>query len=278
MSSMPPGGMEMPVRRYSSAFQPKCTSSRPRLRASLTRLRTRRPASMTSGPIPSPGITAIRFVMAAADYMCEASLDSVRMSFRENPKRVYDRAMKSLAIIAALFLSSASLFASADLVTTVFSPGPLLRAGYIAGVFLQVRNDGPETASAVTVSVASTLPNTCACNFGDIPPGQTRSSTISFVAPATDATITVSATASSNTPDPNPSNNTASIVFTVSADPDLTIALATPFIQDLALPFTATVFLGNSSHTTAHDVEVTVDFNAESVTVKSLPDGCSSPT
>src|SRR4051812_6585213 len=185
--------------------------------------------------------------------------------------------MKSLAITAALFLSSASLFASADLVTAVFPPFSPLRAGYTSAIFFQVRNDGPDTATAVTLSIASNVPNTCACNLGDIPRGQTRGGTISFVAPATDGTITFSATASSTTPDPNPSNNSAAVVLTVSADPDLTIGLSLPFIQDLALPFTANVLLTNSSHTTAHDVDVNVDFSGEGITVQSLPDGCSNP-
>src|SRR5258706_391164 len=51
---MAPGGMETPVRRYSSAFQLKWTNSSPSLRASLSRSRMRIPAAMTSGPMPSP--------------------------------------------------------------------------------------------------------------------------------------------------------------------------------------------------------------------------------
>jgi hypothetical protein len=186
--------------------------------------------------------------------------------------------MKPLAIIAALFLFPVFLFGSADLVTTTFPPTQPIRAGYASGVAFQVQNKGPETATAVTLSISSTIPNTCSCNLGDIPAGQSRTASVSFVAPESDATITFSGTASSSTPDPNSANNSASVVVTVAADPDLGIALAVPLIQDLALPFTATVFLSNSSHTTAHDVEVTVDFSGEGVTVKSLPDGCSSPT
>jgi len=184
--------------------------------------------------------------------------------------------MKSLAVTAALLLCAVSLFGSADLATTVFPP-PLLRAGYTSAVFFQVRNNGPDAATAVTLSISSTVPTTCGCNLGDIPPGQTRTGNVSFVAPAVDATITFSATASSNTPDPDSSNNSASVVVTVSADPDLSISVATPFTQDLSLPFTLDVRLGNSSHTTAHDVEVNIDFSGEGVAVQSLPAGCSSP-
>src|ERR1051326_1156907 len=59
MSSIAPGGMETPVRRYSSALQLKRTNSRSSFSASSTRI----PASMTSGPMPSPGTTAIFFVI-----------------------------------------------------------------------------------------------------------------------------------------------------------------------------------------------------------------------
>src|ERR1043166_2893324 len=70
MSSIAPGGMEMPVRRYSSAFQPKCTNSRSRPRSSLMCSRTRIPAPITSGPMPSPGTTAIFLLMAADTTSC----------------------------------------------------------------------------------------------------------------------------------------------------------------------------------------------------------------
>jgi hypothetical protein len=185
--------------------------------------------------------------------------------------------MKSLAITAALFLCSVSLFASADLVTKTFPPPAFLRAGYGAAVFFDVHNDGPDVAAAVTLSISSTVPNTCFCNLGDIPPGQTRTGNISFTAPATNGTITVSATASSTTPDPNPSNNSAVVALTVSTDPDLSVALSAPFTQELALPFTVDVRLFNSSQTTAHDVEVNIDFTGENVTVQSLPDACTNP-
>ena len=183
--------------------------------------------------------------------------------------------MKSLTITAALLLFSISLFGAADLATTVTTPSSPIRAGYTSGVFFQVRNNGPDVATAVTLSISSNIPNTCGCDIGDIPAGQTRGVQVSFVAPSTDATLTFSATASSNTPDPNPANNSASAVLTVSADPDLNIGLSAPSIQDLSLPFNLVVFLNNSSKSTAHDVEATIDFPS-AVTVQSLPEGCSS--
>ena len=82
--------------------------------------------------------------------------------------------MKSLAITAALVLCSVSLFASADLVTDRLPARlPDLRAGYNSGLSFQVRNNGPDAATAVKLSISSDVPNTCSCDLGDIPPGQT---------------------------------------------------------------------------------------------------------
>jgi hypothetical protein len=183
--------------------------------------------------------------------------------------------MKTLAITAALILCSVSLFGAADLVLTVSQPAPLLRAGFNSGLFFQVKNNGPDAAAGVKLSISSDVPNTCGCDLGDIPSGQTRGANVSFVAPSVDGTFPFSATASSNTPDPNLSNNSAAVAVNVSADPDLSIALSTPITQDLALPFTVDVFLGNSSHTTAHDVEAIIDFSTENISVQSLPAECS---
>jgi hypothetical protein len=186
--------------------------------------------------------------------------------------------MKSLGFAAALILSSLSLFASADLATTIATPPSPIRSSTTPSFIFTVKNNGPDLAPAVTVSISSATPNTCNCSLGDIPPGQSRSGSASFVAPATAGTITFSATASSGTPDPNPANDTATVVFTVSSDPDVAIVLSAPPVQDLALPFTLRASLRNfSTTTTAHDVELTIDFRTD-VGIQSLPEGCSSPS
>jgi hypothetical protein len=185
--------------------------------------------------------------------------------------------MRSLAVAAALLLSSISLFGSADLATTVQSPNLVVRSGSALSFLFVVKNNGPDVAPAVTVSISSATPNTCSCSLGDILPGQTRGATVFFVAPATAGTITFSATASSRAPDPNPANDTATVVLTVSSDPDVTINLSVPTVQDLALPFTLRANVRNfSTTTTAHDVELTIQFRSD-VGIKSLPEGCSSP-
>jgi hypothetical protein len=185
--------------------------------------------------------------------------------------------MKRLSLAVILVLAVPSLFASADLVTTSDPGSTLIRAGYNSSVYFLVRNNGPDPATAVTLSVSTSIPITCGCNLGNIPPGQSRLGVAQFVSPSGGGTVTFTATASSATPDTNPDNNTAVVSLNVSTDPDVTLALSTPDTQDLSLPFTLNVFLSNFSITTAHEIEVNIDFRYD-VTVQSLPNGCSSPT
>src|SRR4051794_13659765 len=132
--------------------------------------------------------------------------------------------MKTLATIAAL-LFPLSLLASADLVTTTAQGTPTIRSGYASAVYYTVKNNGPDVAPGVKVSVSSEVATTCSCDFGDIPPGQSRTGSASFVAPATNATFTVTMTATSTATDPNPADNIATATVTVSADPDLGIGV-----------------------------------------------------
>jgi hypothetical protein len=191
--------------------------------------------------------------------------------------------MKPLALVAALFLSLPSLFAaSADLTVTADSGSlpNLLRAGFhYTGISFRVRNNGPDTATAVKLAVTSIVPITCnGCDdIGPIPPGQSRSGFVELDAPTTATTITLTATATSTAvSDPNPGDNTTSMALTFSADPDIELGLGGPQIQDLALPFKLGASLFNRSKSTAHDVDVTIDFNAD-VAVRTLPPGCSNP-
>ena len=188
--------------------------------------------------------------------------------------------MKPLAIVAALFLALPSLFAaSADLHVTVESGPSLIRAGFhYSRMVFEVRNDGPDTATSVKLQVTSTIPIVCSsCDDIDpIPPGQTRGRVAEFDAPTTATTFTVSATATSAVPDPNPGDNTASKTLTVSTAPDLEIGLGGPQAQDLALPFSLSGSLSNFSKSTAHDVDVTIDFNPE-IGIRALSPGCSNP-
>ncbi len=184
--------------------------------------------------------------------------------------------MKRLGIAAAFFLFSASLFASADLVTTASPFTTSIRAGYGTTLYVFVRNAGPDLASAVKLSITSDVATACICDLGDIPPGQSRNGSLTFTAPATAGTFNVAVTASSGATDPNPADNAVSIAYSVSTDPDVTLAISVPGTQDLALPFPLTIYLGNNSRTIANDVEVTVDFRND-VLPKTLPAGCRSP-
>ncbi len=191
--------------------------------------------------------------------------------------------MKPLALVAALFLSLPSLFAaSADLRVTVDSGVPsVIRAGFHYSVFyFTVHNEGPDTATGVKFEITSTIPIACnQCDdIGPIRPGDSRSRQLDFDAPAAATTITITATATSSAvSDPNPGNNKASATITISAAPDIELGLGTAqATQDLALPFKLIGSLSNLSKTTAHDVDVTIDFNPE-VAVRTLPAECSNP-
>jgi hypothetical protein len=58
--------------------------------------------------------------------------------------------------------------------------------------------------------------------------------------------------------------------------PDLQLSLSAPDAQDLGTPFPFTVTIGNRGNATAHNVEVTIDFQPN-VAVRTLPSECSSP-
>jgi hypothetical protein len=188
--------------------------------------------------------------------------------------------MKPLPLVVALFLLSPSLFAAADLKVSVESGARTIRAGFnYTGVIISVRNDGPDTATAVKLDVRSSIPIICtSCDdIGPIPARETRNRFIEIDAPATPTTFTVTATATSSAvADPNPADNTASLTLTVSTDPDIQLSLGAPQVQDLGLPFDLFVTTANFSKTTAHDVDVTLDFNPQ-IGVRTLPPGCSNP-
>lgn len=57
--------------------------------------------------------------------------------------------------------------------------------------------------------------------------------------------------------------------------PDLQLSLNAPEVQDLGTPFLFTVTIGNRGNVTAHDVDVTIDFQPD-VAVRALPSPCSS--
>src|SRR5689334_9746844 len=189
--------------------------------------------------------------------------------------------MKTKILIGALLLSASSLFAAADLRTIIIASDRVFRAGFRYGtVRISVTNFGTDTAVGVKFSVTSSVPVTCTCQDDDIPPGQNRERPFTFDAPLTSGPVVFTASATSSTPDANPNDNTVSVPLNVSADPDLILSnSAIPLAQpiDLGLPFAPTITIQNFGKvTTAHDVNVTIDFPAD-VGVQSLPDGCNSP-
>ncbi|HEX3069113.1 MAG TPA: hypothetical protein VHX14_11100, partial [Thermoanaerobaculia bacterium] len=108
--------------------------------------------------------------------------------------------MKTLALFAAVALSTTSLLASADVVTVMSTTQTVIRAGLPSQLFFSVQNNGPDTATGVTVAVSTSSSYTCDCPSGDIPSGQNRIGTISFIAPAANTTLPISVTATSSVP------------------------------------------------------------------------------
>jgi hypothetical protein len=179
--------------------------------------------------------------------------------------------MKPLLATIAITLAAPVLFAAANLrVTAMVSENPV-RAGLPFAPGFLVQNLGPDIAKNAVLTTTASAP----IALHDIGVHWSPQVTVTAVAPLTAGPFTVTATVSSDTEDADPSDNIASRTVTVSTNPDLTVFLRAPVQQDLALPFTLSIFVGNASAFDAHDVDVTVNFRPD-VDVQSLPTGCSS--
>ena len=187
--------------------------------------------------------------------------------------------MRPAVIAAAFLLAASTLLASADLKIAVVNESSRIRAGLpYGGLQFLVRNDGPDIATSVKLTITAPVAFTCNCDqIGSLGAGESRLGFLNFTAPDTPLTFTVTGTVTSAVPDPNPADNTASQTFIVSAAPDVMLFLnAFPLTQDLALPFSLSASLRNLSNTTAHDVDVTIDFSPD-IGVRKLPAACSNP-
>lgn len=190
--------------------------------------------------------------------------------------------MKRLLLFAATIAAAPSLFASADLSIRNSLTTTTVRAGSTFGVYYEIHNSGPDTASNVTATftitgaVASQNCN-AGCPIGDIPSGQSRSLYEQLTFPASNGDVTMTASVFSNTPDPNLADNNQTTTLKVSTDPDVYLAVRTPSPLDLGLPFPLSIFLSNSTLSDAHDVVVTVEL-PEGSSIKALPEGCTALT
>jgi hypothetical protein len=192
--------------------------------------------------------------------------------------------MKPLVIAASLLLcfSATLAHATSDLTLTLHGPESTVHAGFVRDIFWSVQNNGPDPATNVIVTVdaggASVTPS-CSegCVIPDIPVGQTRFLGQHVIYPSSAGSVTMTASVKSDLSDPNPSDNHGTITFTVSTDPDVRLLL---FLQrdrlDLGLPFPLFIYFENPSNSSAHDLDVTIDFRTD-VGVPSLPAGCSAP-
>ncbi len=179
--------------------------------------------------------------------------------------------MHRLALVTVLLLAASSALAS-DLSLAV-TYDKVVRAGFPAEVTFMVHNPGPDVAKNVNVTISS---NDIEFQKLGSPADMPVPSFLPFAArftPGGAGTITFTATLPANAPDDLPANNVATATLTVSTDPDLFLVVQAPVRQDLALPFTLDLSLGNTSKSDAHDVDLTVDFRPD-VVVTSVPSGC----
>src|ERR1043166_8078404 len=154
MSSIAPGGIEMPVRRYSSAFHPKWTNWSPSWCRSLTASSTLMPAAMTSGPMPSPGITAILRSITAADYM-GTFLFRVPYLAQTMTRRL--PLLPLLSFVLFPLLSTAALAQTgADVAVSILAPPTADARGFSWKI--DVINNGPEIARNVSVTASASPP------------------------------------------------------------------------------------------------------------------------
>jgi hypothetical protein len=189
--------------------------------------------------------------------------------------------MKAQLAVLALGLATSSLFASADL--SIRSPltSSTVKAGETLNVSYEVHNSGPDRATnvvvTVTISGAKASPDCSAgCPIGDIASGQYGGLFEQLTFPNQGGTVTLTASVSSGVADPNMGDNSQTTTLIVSTDPDVAVAVFARTPLDLGVPFPLSIYLANSSHTVAHDVNVTVDFPPD-VSVRTLPAGCTNP-
>jgi Right handed beta helix region/Domain of unknown function DUF11 len=189
--------------------------------------------------------------------------------------------MKSPLAAALLVLMAMPLLADADLSIVAMPSKTVLTSSTGEGMSFTVRNNGPDVARGVFVTITATGGVSTQCEKGCMVLGGNvglgnQQIFFSVQFPDSPGDVTFTASVTSSTPDPDFSNNSASMTVTVSPDPDVVTYLSVPQKADLALPFTMKIFALNPSAIIAHDVDVTVDFRSD-VGVKSLPAGCSNP-
>ncbi|WP_026423909.1 CARDB domain-containing protein [Actinokineospora inagensis] len=170
---------------------------------------------------------------------------------------------------------NAPIAARADLVAaaTVTSTNPT--AGSPVTITATVRNDGPSTATGVTLTVplppglqnvqvtapaGVTCDPTVACTIGTLAPGKTVTVTIQgTIAPDAGGPLDLTATAASDTPDADPSDNTVTATSAVSTTADLKLtSQITPDRLVAGSSATITTNVTNAGPSTANNVVVSV--------------------
>jgi hypothetical protein len=193
--------------------------------------------------------------------------------------------MKALVIGTSLLLcfSATLAHASSDLTLTVNASQTTVRAGTGFDYVWVVHNSGPDAANNVVVTTdvsgAGVSPScTGGCVIPNIPAGEIRGIGQHVTFPASAGSVTMTGSVSSDSSDPNPADNRTTATLTVSTDPDVRLFLLLQRDRlDLGVPFSLFISFENLSNSSAHDLDVTIDFRTD-VGVASLPAGCGAPS
>jgi uncharacterized repeat protein (TIGR01451 family) len=166
-------------------------------------------------------------------------------------------------------LPDAPIEGSADVAVTVSGPTSA-SAGSNVAYTLNVRNNGPATASNVVLSdpaptgltLVSVTGSGCTalpCTFPELVAGDVRTVTATFAVPSNfDTTTKISnvATIASTVSDSTPSNNSATATTTVSSSVDLSLQMTGPASVARGDNVAYSITLSNAGPSTAHTVSI----------------------
>lgn len=163
--------------------------------------------------------------------------------------------------------ATTNVTAEADLAISKTGPATAI-AGTQVTYTLQVTNNGPSDASAISVADATPAGYTfasatapCAagfpCDIGGLAPGASTSVDVTFdIDPTTTGAIVNTATVTSPITDPNSANDSSSVTTDVSAETDLAISKTGPATATAGAQVTYTIQVTNEGPSDAPSVSV----------------------
>lgn len=184
--------------------------------------------------------------------------------------------MRSVAVAISLFAFLLPLTAaaqSADVWLTVenYNTGPKVQAGSPVNYRITIRNDGPDTARDVTLTITSSpvarsarlLSFPCTgvtCAVGVLPARQTVVYIYEERFDAEPMTVSSTMRVSASTPDPKPDNNSVAGITQIVSQPDLFPSVSFLPTTEAEAAITIDAGVVNQGVAPAHDVVFVIDF------------------